>query len=157
MYRHSPFLRLYLILLMLSSFAVALAAKTVLLDDSDNSTHMCLNVGDTISIKLKSNITTGYSWEATSVPSCLLRGESKQEQKSNPRMGESGFQIFAFKAKDTCNAVVAFKYFRSFEKENPLHKPTRSRSPSSSGREIRPAVITFRRERNISCRGYVRY
>ncbi|MGB2628341.1 MAG: protease inhibitor I42 family protein [Candidatus Acidiferrum sp.] len=121
MSRPSPITRICFIPAILSVFAVAitLTAKTLLLDDSDNSTHIFLNVGDVISIKLTANVTTGYSWEAVSVPPCLLREASQQKQKSNPRMGESGFQVFVFRAKEVCNAVVALNYFRPFEKDKP--------------------------------------
>ncbi len=121
MSRPSPIARICLIPAILSFFAVAitLTAKTLLLDDSDNSTHIFLNVGDVISIKLTSNVTTGYSWDAVSVPACLLREASQQKQKSNPRIGESGFQVFVFRAKEACNAVVALNYFRPFEKDKP--------------------------------------
>ena len=54
----SPITRICFIPAMLSVFAVAitLTAKTLLLDDSDNSTHIFLNVGDVISIKLTANV-----------------------------------------------------------------------------------------------------
>ena len=34
-------------------------------------------------------------------------------------MGESGFQVLVFRAKEVCNAVVALNYFRPFEKDKP--------------------------------------
>ncbi len=122
MHRPSSLARVHLTLAMLFFSTEAVRAKTVFLDDSDHSTHICMNVGDRITIKLKSNVTTGYSWDTSSVPSCLVRQESKQKQKSSPRIGEPGFQVFSFKATDRCEAVINLHYFRPFEKDQPPAK-----------------------------------
>ena len=122
MHRLSPRPRMYLIFAALLFCAVALHAKTILLDETDHSTHICLNVGDVLSVKLKSNVTTGYSWDTDSVPSCIREQQTKQKEKKNPRIGESGFQVFVFKATSPCNAVVTLHYFRPFEKDKPPAK-----------------------------------
>ncbi len=108
-----------LILTILSLCALALHAKTILLDEYDNSAHVDLYVGDTISVKLKSNITTGYSWSITSAPPCLQQLGSKQDQNNSPRIGESGFQVFTFKATNSCDSSLKMKYFRPFERDKP--------------------------------------
>jgi len=48
--------------------------------------------------------------------------ESKQKQKSSPRIGQSGFQVFSFKATDRCDAVITLHYVRPFEKDQPPAK-----------------------------------
>ena len=59
--------------------AGAIFAKTLLLDDSDNNTHVGLYVGDTLSVKLKSNVTTGYNWSAKDLPAALKLLVTKNE------------------------------------------------------------------------------
>ena len=39
--------------------AMITTGKTILCDESDDNTRVVLNVGDTLSVRLKSNVTTG--------------------------------------------------------------------------------------------------
>ena len=94
-------------------------AKTLLLDDSDNKTHVGLYVGDTLSVKLKSNGTTGYSWSAKELPPALKLLVTKNESGKGIQAGEPGFQIFAHKAVATGVATLRMEYSRPFEKGTP--------------------------------------
>ena len=117
--RRSAIPRMSLILTILSLCALALHAKTTLLDEYDNSTRIDMHVGYTISVKLKSNITTGFSWSITSAPPCLQLLDSKHDQNNSPRIGESGFQVFTFKATNSCDSSLKMNYARPFEKDKP--------------------------------------
>jgi inhibitor of cysteine peptidase len=102
--------------------AIALNAKTILLDESDNATRVVLNAGDTLSVKLKSNMTTGFRWSVASAPSCIQQVAAEKESKINAHVGEPGFQTFVFKATGTCDARLRLNYFRPFEKDTPPAK-----------------------------------
>jgi inhibitor of cysteine peptidase len=116
-FRRRPQRRCRGFLLVFFCCAVALRAKTILLDESDNSTRVVLNVGDTFSVKLKSNMTTGYSWNVASTPPCVQQVAADRESKKNARVGEPGFQTFVFKTADACDAKLRLNYLRPFEKD----------------------------------------
>ena len=87
-------------------------AKTLLLDESDNNSHLCLYVGDTLSIKLAANPTTGYSWAK---PEAFLHLDliiSRSERGSSDRVGAPGFQVFAFKATEPGESDLDLNYLR---------------------------------------------
>jgi len=90
--------------------------------DSDNNSHLCLYVGDTLSIKLAANPTTGYSWAK---PEAFLHLDliiSRSERGSSDRVGAPGFQVFAFKATEPGESALDLNYLRPFEKNTPPAK-----------------------------------
>jgi inhibitor of cysteine peptidase len=108
------------VLLLVVSALVLLGAhgKTLLLDDSDDNSHICLYVGDTLTIKLASNPSTGYSWGKPEV-SHLQMISSDSKEGSSGRAGEPGFQTFSFKATEEGESTFTLSYFRPFEKDTP--------------------------------------
>jgi inhibitor of cysteine peptidase len=96
--------------------------KTLLLDDSDDNSHLCLYVGDTLTIKLASNPTTGYSWGQLDGAAHLQMLSAEGEHRSADRVGAPGFQTFSLKATEAGNATVTLNYFRPFEKDKPAAK-----------------------------------
>jgi inhibitor of cysteine peptidase len=97
-------------------------AKTLLLDDSDNNSHLCLYVGDTLTIKLTSNPTTGYSWAKPQAFRHLKLITSRSERGSSDRVGSPGFQVFSFKATEPGESALDLNYLRPFEKNTPPAK-----------------------------------
>jgi predicted secreted protein len=97
----------------------AVCGKTILPDESDNDTNLVLNVGDTISIKVRSNCTTGYSWSPGDLPGFLELLESKDESGKNGKEGQLGFQSFTFKATKADESVLFLHHSRPFEKDKP--------------------------------------
>jgi inhibitor of cysteine peptidase len=94
-------------------------AKTLLLEDSDDNSHICLYVGDTLTLKLSSNPRTGYSWGK---PDNLLHFRlvaSKAQQGSSTAPGSPGFQVFTWHATETGESALTMNYFRPFEKNTP--------------------------------------
>jgi inhibitor of cysteine peptidase len=97
-------------------------AKTLLLDDSDVNSHICLYVGDTLTLKLSSNPSTGYSWGK---PDNLLHFRliaSKAQHGSSTNLGAHGFQLFTWHATEPGESSLALNYFRPFEKNSPPMK-----------------------------------
>ena len=108
--------------LLLFAMASNLNGKTVLLEEADNGTRVVLNVGDTLSIKLKSNATTGYSWSASDLPSSLQLTGAKTVPGKAGRVGEPGFQTLTFKAVAPGDSTLQLNYARPFEKNSPPAK-----------------------------------
>jgi predicted secreted protein len=106
-------------------YACSLGGKTVLLDESDNDTRVVLYVGDTISVKLKSNITTGYSWSPADLPASVEMIENRNESGEGGRMGEAGYRSFTFKPINPGEAVLLLRYFRPFERDKPAAQISR--------------------------------
>jgi len=105
--------------------AIITVGKTILCDESDNNTRVILNVGDTLSIRLKSNVTTGYSWNIAELPAALHAIDSKSESGKSGRVGEAGFQFFTFRAATPGEPTLKLNYFRPFEKDSPPAKTFR--------------------------------
>ncbi len=107
---------IFTLILVLFLLTLVAAGKTVLLDETDNHTHVALYVGDSISLKLKSNPTTGFSWSVADLPAFLQQLESKAETGKGGHLGEPGFQYFTFKAKLAGESTLKLNYARPFEK-----------------------------------------
>ena len=116
--------------------AYAIRGKTVLLEESDNDTRVMLYVGDTLTVKLKSNSTTGYSWSSAPLPAPLEQLENKSKPGKSGNVGEADFQTFSFKAAKSGEAEILLRYFRPFEKDKPAAKTFRV----SVSIEARPQV-----------------
>lgn len=92
-------------------------AASVTVTESDSGSHPSLVVGDTLAIRLKSNLTTGYSWVVTATDPALLRKKSEQYKKPAPgRAGRGGVQIFTFTALKPGQMSLTLAYRRPFEK-----------------------------------------
>jgi len=94
-------------------------AKTLLLDDFDDNSHIYLYVGDTLTLKLSANPSTGYSWGK---PDNLLHFRliaSKAQQGSSTNPGAPGFQVFTWHATEPGESALTLNYFRPFEKSTP--------------------------------------
>jgi predicted secreted protein len=113
-------LPLCLALLPLSLFVAN--AKTILVDESDDSSHICLYTGDILTIKLVSNPSTGYSWTNTDSPSNLDLLSSKSTPGSADGSGAPGYQTFSFKATRPDESTLVLNSLRPFEKSTPPAK-----------------------------------
>lgn len=116
---------LSLCILLLTLLLLVTDAKTLLLDESDDNSQLCLYSGDLLAIKLVSNPTTGYSWTNPDSPSNLELLSSKSERGSSGRPGAPGFQVFSFKATKPGDSTLVLTYLRPFEKDTPPTKTFR--------------------------------
>ena len=84
--------------------------------DSQNMVNVAL--GDTFTLTLRGNPTTGYSWDATEIPAEITLTEKHYEQdKTDPMMvGVGGTFHFRFKAVKKADANIHFEYRRPWEK-----------------------------------------
>ncbi len=93
------------------------------LTDVDNGKSFTVKVGDTITVVVPGNPTTGYEWTTDlaedSAALLALTGDPVYEQDpgSEGLVGAGGAYTFTFTAKATGEAELGLKYWRSFEPE----------------------------------------
>ena len=87
--------------------------------DSQNMVNVAL--GDTFTLTLRGNPTTGYSWDAAGIPAEVALTEKYYDQdKVDPMMvGVGGSFHFRFKAVKKGEANIRFEYRRPWEKLSP--------------------------------------
>lgn len=81
-----------------------------------------LKVGQTAKISLKSNPTTGYSWQINPPLSqqAIIYLQSKGfKSPKNPRIGQGGDQYWVFKGKKPGQTTLTFEYKRPWETNTP--------------------------------------
>lgn len=87
----------------------------------DASKPVHVNAGQTFKLTLKSNPTTGYSWDLTSpLDESIIRfvGKEYQPDKSAIKLvGAGGVEIWTFKAVGKGEALIDMKYVRPWEKD----------------------------------------
>lgn len=92
------------------------------LENKDNNSNVTIKKGGLLLLKLKSNPSTGYSWQVVKKNNWVLPLQSsKQERDPNtPTIpGAPSFQIFQFKGSSSGNALIELEYKRSWEKNTP--------------------------------------
>ena len=94
--------------------------KIVKLDENSNGQTIELNKGQTLSISLQGNPTTGYNWELAEVDQSILKPMGEADYKSDSMLiGSGGVYTFKFEALDSGTTDLKLIYFRSFEKDTP--------------------------------------
>ena len=109
-----------IIILFLSSISCSFASifhNHVYVDDSTNNTDFYITPKGDFSFSLKSNPTTGYSWNYT-----ITGGEASfidkkfyQEESYNSVVGMGGYEDFKFKFNNMGFVEVVFDYSRPWE------------------------------------------
>lgn len=85
---------------------------------SDPARPVAVKVGQTFTLKLRSNPTTGYMWElAEPLNEGIIRfiGQEYRTDKTD-RMGAGGREIWSFRAVGTGETWIGLKYVRPWEK-----------------------------------------
>ena len=109
------FASLLLVCLLLSACSTGQVFKK-----DDNGKTVEVKAGETFSIEIEGNPTTGYVWEARPDTSGLLSltGEPDYISDSN-LIGSGGTYTFTFRAEKTGQTTLELAYYRSFEKDVP--------------------------------------
>ena len=82
-------------------------------DHSKNGGAVAVAVGETLTLRLESNGTAGYSWVVTQVPSNLrLAGQESEAppQTDPPIAGAPGAQVFRFTASRSGRGTLRLAY-----------------------------------------------
>jgi predicted secreted protein len=76
-------------------------------------------VGDTFTIPLEANHTTGYSWRLAQQPdpAILKQLGEKYDEDNSDRVGAGGVETWTFQAMAKGTATLVFEYARPWEKE----------------------------------------
>ncbi len=92
------------------------------LTEDDNGDSYTVKVGDTITVNLEGNPTTGYTWESDMAEGegtllVLLGGEPlyTQTETASEVVGGGGTFTFNFQAVDAGQVELKLKYWRPFE------------------------------------------
>ena len=85
----------------------------------NNGQTVTLARGDTLTLKLESNPTTGYGWQLTedmdgSVAS-LEKTEYRQSEKAEEMVGSGGYEYFYFRAGSPGSTYIVLNYARPWE------------------------------------------
>ncbi len=98
----------------------------LVITDRDDGTTVQLQKGDTLTVRLSSNVTTGFRWyvgESAGPELQFVREEPYEEPSSKtPVLGAGGTQVFTFKALSTGLVQVAMEYRRGFNPDEPAEK-----------------------------------
>ena len=104
---------LFIILIVLLVFSgCMISGKT--LTENDNGKNLNLKVNDIITIKLESNITTGYKWnlsnETDSNIITLISSDYKTVNAEETLVGGGGYETFNFKTKSKGSTAIILTY-----------------------------------------------
>jgi inhibitor of cysteine peptidase len=106
-------LGLAFMVLLVSLLAIGCSSSVTANTDPDKTIHV--KVGEEFIIELKSNPTTGYDWEYTSVYEWIQLMDKNYEADTPVLTGSGGTDIFTFKAHGEGTATLDFVYKRSWE------------------------------------------
>jgi len=93
----------------------------VSLDRQANGTQVSVKTDQALTIRLDSNITTGYGWEIAECDDAVLKSQGEPEYISSDRgqklVGGGGVQVFHFKPAAAGKTHLKLVYRRPWEKD----------------------------------------
>jgi predicted secreted protein len=102
--------------------------QTVTLDEKASGKKQVLRVGDTLIIRLRAQMGTGYSWEVTAIDKAFITQEGEpivetvKQSLGAPVVGSSEVQVFRFKAIKLGKTTLTLRYKRPFGEATPDEK-----------------------------------
>jgi len=107
---------LLLMAIVLTAISGCAAQAALALEADDNGNEITLNKGQTLTIKLEANPTTGYTWEVVESEGAILRqvGETEYEAESD-LIGAGGVQTLRFEAVEAGEIELRLVYHRPWE------------------------------------------
>ena len=95
----------------------------MVVDESMNGQTIKVKVGDTISLKIAGNITTGFSWQVAELDANYLQQLGDPEYKTDSALtGAGGMYTFKFKALSAGTTTLTLNYLRTWETNIPPEK-----------------------------------
>jgi inhibitor of cysteine peptidase len=87
--------------------------------EGNNGDNLNLKVNDEITIKLESNITTGFKWNLSNETDAniisLVSSDYKQATADKNLVGAGGFETFTYKAKSKGSTIIILTYNQPWE------------------------------------------
>ncbi|HEY1250239.1 MAG TPA: protease inhibitor I42 family protein [Thermoanaerobaculia bacterium] len=95
--------------------------RGLLLEEPDSGSIIYLTQGDSLSVRLPANPSTGFTWSvAANAPSVLSpASDPRFEPPPTPRPGAGGFQTLDFRVAGSGAALLQLVYRRPSEKDTP--------------------------------------
>ncbi len=106
-----------LVLALAACSQTASAASTTSIGAADAGKTISLHKGDSLTVTLDGNVTTGYTWLVKPMDPAILKqvGDSKYTPE-NTKIGAPGKVSLTFQAVQTGQSELVLNYTRSFEK-----------------------------------------
>lgn len=92
-----------------------MSTVTAILGSEDSGSTRQMAVGDTLSIWLGENPTTGYRWAVENVDAAVLQIDATEFRRSTTGVGGGGKHCFAVTAVGTGKTRLALKHWRAWE------------------------------------------
>lgn len=90
------------------------------LSSEDSGRDQTLSQGQTVSVQLKANPSTGYMWTVEGgLPAGLEQAGESAFETTSAAIGAGGIETWSFTAKSPGKGVLKMKYWRSFEPTAP--------------------------------------
>jgi inhibitor of cysteine peptidase len=113
--RKFTFIAVFIVLLLALAACGGPVAK---LDQADNGTSLDLKTGETFTVSLEGNPTTGYSWEVAGIEPAVVALVGEPDYKSDSNLiGSGGMFKFTFKAAAPGTSSVKLVYHRPWEED----------------------------------------
>ncbi len=113
--------KLHIVLLFIALTAILLstAGCSSALTAKDNGTAVTVKTGDTFTVKLEGNPSTGYTWEAQDLDTRLLEqvGDAEFSGGVPGMVGSGGDLTLTFKALQPGTTTLTLVYHRPWEKD----------------------------------------
>ena len=114
------YLALIVIGLLFSGFLAGCDAKNVKITKDMNGETISVEKGDTITLSLAGNSTTGFNWELIEMSQSILAPEGEPDYKSGSMLiGSGGVYTYKFNAVQAGSTTLKLVYHRSWEKDIP--------------------------------------
>ncbi len=91
--------------------------------ESMDGQTVTVKAGESFTIKLSGNPTTGYGWQMADVDTSIVQQDGKTAYKMDlPIAGSGGMYTYHFKTVSAGTTTLNFKYLRSWEKDKAPYK-----------------------------------
>lgn len=102
------------------SVGLIVLASLCFANEAKQTKPMTVRSGDSFTITLRANMSTGYQWQLTKIDETMLQlVNSEYKPYATKRLGADGKQLWTFKALKAGETSIAFKYVRPHEKDKP--------------------------------------
>ena len=96
---------------------VGCASESLKLDEGNSGSDVTLRAGQTFTVSLKGNPTTGYTWEVVECDEQVLKLAGEDYTSSSDRIGAGGTQTFTFTSSKPGTTTLKLVYRRPWEKD----------------------------------------
>lgn len=112
----------YFLLLIFGVF-ISCASDSRIIKLGDKEETVTLNIGETISLSVKSQLSTGYKWSIEKKPDLIeILSENEVITEDTQLAGGFDYQIFKIKALKSGEGEIVLQYYQPWKKEENPYK-----------------------------------